>query len=99
MNRYWLSGCFALALAALAPAGGVGDYYAIASAHNQQLGAVDGRVRLVKGAARGRDWRLRLGRDTTDIRLATGDRKGWYLAYDPDVKDATKRRPAPMGRH
>ena len=80
MSHFLLPACFALAMAALAPACAATDVYAIESEHDRELGVIGGQARLVKGAARGRDWELQPGEGTTTIRAAWGDWDGWYLA-------------------
>src|SRR5207253_2829535 len=96
MTRSLRAVCRALALGALAPPLAWADQSVIEGLGHLEVGDAGGDVRLVKGGATGRDWELRLWDGATAIRLASGDRAGWYLAYDPAGKDPgvflTRRR-------
>jgi hypothetical protein len=56
---------------------------------DRELGAVDGKVRLVHGDATGRDWTLREDGDKGFlIQVKNGKWRGRYLSCDPTGKEA-----------
>jgi hypothetical protein len=95
----WLTGAW---IGATSATGLAADYmYAIAGPKGteRELGVERGKVRWVKGAAEGRDWRLHEVKEGWTIRLLSEDRwNGWYVTCDHSGKDKRvflSRKPTP----